>query len=709
MELHAGTITLRVDSLATRVLDFSPVPPQAVVIRFGYEPLQREGALFALRDVRIFKQTGGASPLPVHWWPLDEVEGPDAHDRVGSLTGRQSQGKWMLPFHSMWRLDREFGPIADSTAFLVYDQMRERFLLVTRDTLFFISGHDSSIEREAFASPHVGRYHKLLYDARRNRLFTFHEGGGRVTEYSFRNRTWPAVDSSTEYNQQNYTSATWIDPVSGDLWMFGGYGWYTLKNTFYRYDFVGRRWAPIAVHGDTIPPRMGPAVAVDETGRVYIAGGMGNLTGKQEAGLHQFFDLWQFDPDERTVRKLWASRDYLGDGLEKVVLVPADSTLFFLARKYSNEEGSEVHDFTLIAYPSLQKLAALRLPPQLLRTRLFVDEQQAQIILAFEFLNARKEYSFKVYTLDYPPVPGGRHLVAGGTTIARRPDLIVGLGVAAGVLVVGWVYWRRTRKRSLADPGGAKSIPGTSGLQKPQVSIEVLGRFRVLDAQANDLVPLMRRQVAQVFMVLLIHSLPGRGGIDAEKLTMLFWPNVDPRSARNSRNVAIKHLRDVLLKAGVSVLFNDDIYSLKFPDHFDCDYYRLVDAAERIKENTAEIPDALLRDFLAKAGKGQLLPGKDYEWLEGFRTDLMSDVTRAAGVLLTEKKSGISADRSLEVADVALLWDPLNEAAMRAKLRRLITDGLHSEARAEFDRFAEYYQSTFQHPFPDTIQAFLRG
>jgi two-component SAPR family response regulator len=329
------------------------------------------------------------------------------------------------------------------------------------------------------------------------------------------------------------------------------------------------------------------------------------------------------------------------------------------------------------------------------------------LILALEFLVDRNKYSFKTFTLEYPPVPGAALATAEGQSTHWKPPILAVIVLATGTLVVGWVSWKRTRRKNggIHQRAGSSAAIGASTGTK--VRIEVLGGFHLFDAQGKDLVEQMRRQVAQIFMVLLTHSVPGRGGVGAERLQGFFWPNIDPKSARNSRNVAMKHLRDVLARVGITILFDDDHYSLQLPDKLECDYYRLLDVLSRITENQGRMPDALISEFLALAGKGQLLPGKDHPWLEGVRTDLMGDVARAASLLLKATGPGNSEGATLEIADVALLWDPLNEAAMRAKLKRLTADGLHSQAKAEFERFAATYQSAFKHPFTSPLQAFL--
>jgi DNA-binding SARP family transcriptional activator len=706
-DFQAGTAALKVDSLPTRCLQFAPLESSSADIRFGYESLQREGALFALRNLRLSESDGASSEKLLHWWPLQESEGAEVRDRVGGLSGWQVHGQWLLPSHTRWTPEREFGPIVDSTARFLFDRTRERYLVVSRDTLYAFSRRDLSISREPFVTPHVGRFHKVLYDERRNRLYTFHDGGGRVTEYSFERRTWPAIDSSTEYNEHNYGSATWVDPGSGDLFMFGGYGWYTLKNAFYRYDFDAGNWVPFAVDGDTIAPRMGPASALDDMGRAYIAGGSGNSTGKQETGLTQFFDLWQFNPHDRTTRRLWASSRMLGDCIEGVSPWIGDSSIFLLTRSDYTIENSEVQELTLYEYPTLQKLVTLRVSPRYQKAQLLIDPSQSQLILALEFLVDRNKYSFKTFTLEYPPVPDAALATAEEKNAHWKPPVLAVIVLATGTIVIGWVSWKRTRRKNggMQERAGSTAAIGSSAGTK--VRIELLGGFHLHDAQGKDLVEQMRRQVAQIFMVLLTYSVPGRGGVGAERLQGLFWPNIDPKSARNSRNVAIKHLRDVLAKVGITILFDDDRYSLQLPDHLECDYYRLLDVLSRITENQGRMPDALIHEFLALAGKGQLLPGKDHPWLEGVRTDLMGDVARAAGLLLKAAGPGNSDGAVIEIADVALLWDPLNEAAMRAKLKRLTSDGLHSQAKAEFERFTATYQSAFKHPFPSSLQAFL--
>jgi hypothetical protein len=91
---------------------------------------------------------------------------------------------------------------------------------------------------------------------------------------------------------------------------------------------------------------------------------------------------------------------------------------------------------TLISIPSLQRMATLRVPAATrLKSSLFLDREQGQLVLIVEFLSHRKDYSFKVYTVEYPPVRESAAVALVKADGRGEPPFLVGIGVGIRTLL----------------------------------------------------------------------------------------------------------------------------------------------------------------------------------------------------------------------------------------------------------------------------------
>jgi len=105
--------------------------------------------------------------------------------------------------------------------------------------------------------------------------------------------------------------------------------------------------------------------------------------------------------------------------------------------------------------------------------------------------------------------------------------------------------------------------------------------------------------------------------------------------------------------------------------------------------------------------RGFLLPAVSHEWLEGFRSYAMLEAVRC----LCGKDGGLEQTAEIEGAllacDAILSWDPLNEAAIRCKLRMLTKSGNHGEVKRIYGVYADRYRAELGRPCGFSLQNVL--
>ena len=131
-----------------------------------------------------------------------------------------------------------------------------------------------------------GKYRKLIYDGPRHRLLTYWDGIGQVYTLPEPGGAWTAEGSSGN-SDEYYEGYGFLNPVTGRLAVFAGYGFGTWKNLFWEWDGTGNQWLNLPLAGAVPDPRFGQAVAVDPDAKRAFLGqrSLGAAAGNYD-------DLW---------------------------------------------------------------------------------------------------------------------------------------------------------------------------------------------------------------------------------------------------------------------------------------------------------------------------------------------------------------------------------------------------------------------------------
>ncbi len=91
-------------------------------------------------------------------------------------------------------------------------------------------------------------------------------------------------NADTPYNEPNYWhNNKFYNTADSSLYVFGGYGHFTYKNNFFRFDEAKKKWVTVQTEG-SIPPRYLAASGLrPSTDEILFFGGYGSISGKQES------------------------------------------------------------------------------------------------------------------------------------------------------------------------------------------------------------------------------------------------------------------------------------------------------------------------------------------------------------------------------------------------------------------------------------------
>jgi two-component SAPR family response regulator len=300
----------------------------------------------------------------------------------------------------------------------------------------------------------------------------------------------------------------------------------------------------------------------------------------------------------------------------------------------------------------------------------------------------------RVYALSFPPLTDAEYLAASRKS---RLWMIVSISLLV-VLALGAVIYARTFSASRKDKGGIV-VSGRKRYmveQKPN-SICLFGGFSALDVNGNE-VPFPYQQ-RKMLCLIIKYSLDE--GISSVRLSKIMWPDKSEDKVKNSRGVAINHLRRLLDNFdGASLIFENSHFRLQCSGSFSCDWIEF--RTESLKEQ----PD--MDKVMPIVSRGKFLPFIDDPVFDSFKEkteSLLINMLSAELVKCYERKQYVNV---LDLADVVFHTDSLNEQAMVCQINSLVKLKRTEDALVRYSAFVkEYnamYDAEYEHDFKSLIK-----
>jgi DNA-binding SARP family transcriptional activator len=261
----------------------------------------------------------------------------------------------------------------------------------------------------------------------------------------------------------------------------------------------------------------------------------------------------------------------------------------------------------------------------------------------------------------------------------------------------------RTKKSNVRQP----SRPATTIIP---VAVHLLGAFSL---RIGDLtVRLPGSRALSLFKYLLLHH---RTHTRREVLMDIFWPDMEPETARNNLNVAIHSLRKALRTAIFLpvIVFEDGAYGLESNMQVWLDveeFERCVKSGQRF-ESRDQLTDAVAAyETAVSIYQGDLLEQNPYEeWTvldrERLRIAYLDTLDRLSQIYFSQERYAAC----ITVCQLILVRDRCREDAHCLLMRCYSRQGQHHLAVRQYQVCAEALHSELQvEPAPETAQLYRR-
>jgi DNA-binding SARP family transcriptional activator len=264
---------------------------------------------------------------------------------------------------------------------------------------------------------------------------------------------------------------------------------------------------------------------------------------------------------------------------------------------------------------------------------------------------------------------------------------VVGLLFVAGLTVV-----KKRRPRPTLTPAPVS-------IESPKVDqsggILLFGEFQIDATAPHGQHIQLSPKIKELFLLILLSTRgPGSSKLTSEKMTAALWPESNPQDAKNVRGVSMNKLREVLAPVPeVNIVNEHRIWTIALNGGYRCDYWSYLDLRVRAGKDGRGLSEVEVETALMLIERGTLLGGVSYPWLDSIQATVLHDVVEFCRLIMA---SWTDNERILlRAATTLLIWDPIDEQAMKAAVRLLVNSGRRTEARQLFSTFHKEHERLF--------------
>ncbi len=299
----------------------------------------------------------------------------------------------------------------------------------------------------------------------------------------------------------------------------------------------------------------------------------------------------------------------------------------------------------------------------------------------------------KIYTLAFPPLTGEEYAL-----LSRGREWLHWGGCAfiliSAVIALLFV-WKRLRKaRSVV--ARQLSIGRRHAPADRNNSLCLFGGFTALDPEGHTVQ--FPQQQRKLLLLIIKYNLDN--GLSSRRMSSVLWPDKPEEKVKNSRGVALNHLRSLLKRFnGVSLVYEDNHFKLASDESFYCDWF------EFRREICSENPD--IDRLISLTSRGKFMQFTDDPAFDSFKEKTESSLIN----LFTSEMETYYGRKSyftvVELAEIVLVSDPLNEQAMIWLVNALVRLKRSDEAMVRYSSFAAEYLTAYESEYEREFKSLL--
>lgn len=708
MDVNGSTSAIRVPGLPKKAAPF---------ITFGRDDYVIDVPAISIGNLKV---SGGG---PIFDFPLSEKAGEMVHDINGEIVGKVGNAYWLVNDSYSWKKEAEMKSPTHAGAF--YDIYSSKVYYVNADSMQIYDTSTGELSSHAYKErcPVPLFLVNTFVDPESSRLYVYEAlhkddvvnptmASLDLSDFSWQVETDEAFDMQLHHHDYIYS------PDCKRHVIFGGFGNMMFSNNFYVYDGGHHGWVKMdSLAGNRINPRYFAAMGyLEDDNSVYVFGGMGNESGKQTVGRRYFYDLHRVDLNTFKVDKLWELRNQEENTVPARGMIVTDDSTFYVMRYVESASNSilRLYRFSIAdgSFEVLSDSIPIKSDKITTNAHLYYNKREGKLVVTVQESPDDVASTLKVYTLAFPPVshdeyfaadnPGGR-----GWVIKLLWGLLVFL---AAIIAAGFVLKRKSKSGSEAvtpDADEVKATQGTPSVQLPAKApvrgncIYLFGDFTVFNKDGRDVTYMFTSRLKQILGLVMQYS--DSEGISSSRLSALIWPDKEKDKVKNSRGVAVNHLRKILAEFdGAELRYESGCFKFVAAENLHCDYLEFL----RLLSDDLPMTGSRRDDFMKIVSRGKFLKGFDEPIFDDFKRQVETRLGAAVLNCLHEAYADGEYEIALDFCRAAFNIDPLDESVLAYAIKSCLRMHDNSEARSIYHKFAEEYRRCTGERFATPFGAF---
>lgn len=672
---------------------------QASIV-FGRSDYLIDVPSFAMRDLVV-------SDADSRWrFPLKQTSGTTVLDEQHHTVGIVNSPYWLLNDHYHWTPLLSWK--SDTPAGHNFFAPNHQLLYYNNDSLYIYNVVTGATQRQPFAQScpvklYLGTnfidpsHHKLYsYEAFREKKT---EAEPSVASLNLDTYQWNA-ESTVQINEgQMHHHGSFYRPDTQQFIIYGGFANMQYSSRFYSYNISDHHWHMLnEVQGERFP-RYFLSMGYDGKRYAYIFGGMGNESGDQTVGRRFFYDLHRYDTRTNRVEKVWNIdwKHYRDIVFSKSMVLTRDSFYTIGYSEFKSNSYIHLYRFSLRDGHFCQLGDSILIHPDRIETEtsLYYDALLHRFIVTVHEYKDEHHNTLRAYSINAPAITEAvfesyEHDQAHSSWLPYIIALLAAI-VTTGV----WLFHRAQRRRIIVSND---SEPETEGIQPN--TLYLFGNFTACGRNGRDISYLFTDKLRVLFCLILQHS--AEGGISSQQLGYEMWGDKTPEKIKNSKSVAINHLRRALKEfEGVTLVYEAGKFKLNIlptsPNElrtapaFHCDYLSLLDLLNDDSSSLYERRSAIL-DIVCR---GKFLALIDTPVLDTFKSNTEQLLLKPLTTLMNAAVEQSDYTSALHCIKCIFYIDPTNETAFHTQTRVLKRLGKTMELQDAIIHYNETYKKMY--------------
>lgn len=661
-------------------------------IVFGRSDYLIDVPSFAMRDLVV-------SDADSRWrFPLIQTSGTTVLDEQHHTVGIVNSPYWLLNDHYHWTplLSWKSDTPAGHNFFVPNHQL----LYYNNDSLYIYNVVTGATQRQPFAQPCPVKLYlgTNFIDSSHHKLYSYetfrekkNEAEPSVASLNLDTYQWNA-ESTVQINEgQMHHHGSFYRPDTQQFIIYGGFANMQYSSRFYSYNVSDHHWHMLnEVQGERFP-RYFLSMGYDGKRYAYIFGGMGNESGDQTVGRRFFYDLHRYDTRTNRVEKVWNIdwKHYCDIVFSKSMVLTRDSFYTIGYSEFKSNSYIHLYRFSLRDGHFCQLGDSILIHPDRIETEtsLYFDSLLHRFIITVHEYKDEHHNTLRAYSINAPAITEAvfenyEHDQAHSSWLLYIIALLAAI-VATGV----WLFHRAQRRRIIVN-NDSESETEAEGIQPN--TLYLFGNFTACGRNGRDISYLFTDKLRLLLCLILQHN--AEGGISSQQLGYEMWGYKTPEKIKNSKNVAINHLRRVLKEfEGITLVYESGKFKLDTQATFHCDYFSLLNL---LNDETANLYERRI-PILDIVCRGKFLTFMDAPVLDTFKSSTEQLLLKPLIALMNASVEQSDYKSVLHCVKCIFYIDPINETAFHTQTRVLKRLGKIRELQDAIIHYNETYKKMY--------------